>query len=381
MRLRFIASVVFAFLLLSTLEAFGGWWLAGRWVISSRYAALSLGVVKSWLDRGLINSATRTVKVFVRKHGKWILLTLALSEIIPEVQQKLQSSASCYLPVSFNFWLYQGSVVSCNCAGSHVTKYFSATSNCPYGTTAYLYQGLRVYEYRSGRWVEAALIPMWGEYPVKDSRGNIVCTFRVEQKVFNVCSDLSSPPSTDWQSERRHVPVQVFPNVDDFIRSDVVSRDPALSWLRDEYQRIASDSSIPLIPSDALNGVELPSVDWSIPSEEAVDGVSSSEGQRGGEGQGEGGISVPGLDTKLDPVQRRPFPVELIERLVQNHPLLRILKSFSLDVGGGGSCVIGSEPFTIDMCRWQWVLNLMGSFLVPLAFLYGLLGIGGRSEE
>jgi len=149
--------------------------------------------------------------------------------------------------------------------------------------------------------------------------------------------------------------------------------------VRDEYQRIASDSSIPTIPSDALGDLDLPSVDWSISPDEALDHASERGSTREGSREGDIDISVPGLDTSLNVPERKAFPVQLINQLVESHPLLRILRGVSLDATGGGSCVFGSQPFVINMCDWRWVLNLMGSFLVPLAFLYGL-GIGGRSE-
>jgi hypothetical protein len=377
--IRVISLVVAGFLFLSTLEGWAGFWLAGRWFISSRYASLTLGVVKGWLDRGIINSATQTAKIFIQRNGKWILLTLGLSQVISEVQQKLQSSASCYLPVNYTFWLFQGSSsVSCNCGGSYTSKYFSATSNCSYGATVYVYQGLRVYEYQSGRWVEAALIPMWGEYFVRDSRGNVVCTFRVEQKVFNVCSDLNNPPSTstDWQGEKRQVPVpRIIPKVDDFVRPDVIASDPALSYLRDEYQRIANDTSIPTIPQDSLSGVELPEISWSIPPEEATDtSAESGSTSQSSDQTTDIPTNVPGLDTSLPSLEKRPFPIELINSLVQNHPLLRILSNINFDAGSGGSCQIGSGVFTIDFCNHAWVLNLMGAIIVPIAFLVGLFG-------
>jgi hypothetical protein len=177
------------------------------------------------------------------------------------------------------------------------------------------------------------------------------------------------------------------------VRPDVIENDHSLRWLRDEYQRIAQDTSIPTIGD--LSGVVLPSVGWAIPPEEALDSASeegstssssssgSSSGSTSGSGSGSGSgerennpdfPAVPGFDTSLPSLEKRPFPVELINSLVQNHPFLRILQQVNFDVDGSGSCEIGSGVFTINFCSYAWVFNLMGAIIVPVAFLYGLFG-------
>jgi hypothetical protein len=373
--IRVIALITFFFLSLSTLEAFAGFWLAGRWFISSRYASLTLGVVKNWLDRGIINSATQTAKIFIQRNGKWILLTLALSQVISEVQNLQAASEYCYVQSgSIRLaWLDYGRLVVQH-AGNNPTDFYSVSYPSPcYSGSAYV-PALQIYRwvpYRgSYTWTNWAYIPKAGTYTVGQCQVTVT-----NRNIGSPCGDLSQPPSMDWQNERRQVPVRVFPNVNDFIRPDVISQDPALSWLRDEYQRIAQDTSIPTIPSNALDGMELPSVDWSISPEEALDQASESSGSESESRQeGEGDISIPGLNTDLNIPAKRSFPVELINSIVQSHPLLRVLQGVSLDVGGGGSCVIGSGVFTIDFCNHAWVLNLMGAIIVPIAFLVGLFG-------
>jgi len=379
--MRFVALFVAVFIFLSSLESWAGFWVASRWFVSSRYAGVSLGTVKNLLDRGIINSATQQAKVFVRKNGKWILLTLGLSQVIPEVLSRVQASRYCWVQQGFH------DLVLVNGRGLTDIFYDAAnfvgyTATCTGSRTcsgaSYHYQVPRYHLYRNDGW--RGSFPKPGIYSVSD--GCMACTFNVFWKVE--LSQCGSSSQTDWQSERRRVPVRVFPRVEDFVRDDVIANDSVLRWLSDEYRRIANDPSIPTIPSDVLGELELPAIDWEISPDEAVDYAAESsrsgEGVRSGEGEGD--VLIPGLDAKLDAVQKKSFPLELVNQLLQNHPLLRVLSSVRLDVGGGGgSCVMGSEPFIIDVCRWQWVLNLMGSFLVPLAFLYGLLGIGGRSDE
>jgi len=382
--MRLIALITAGFLLLSTFEVWAGFWLAGRWFVSSRSATVSLGTVKRWLDRGIITRTTEWVKVFVNRNGKWIILTLGLSQVISEVENLRASSEYCYAPYPHNIWVGWTSwgTLTVQAGGNNPANFYtvSYSSRC-YSGSAYIpsveiRKWLKPWNRNTYQWVYYAHVPKPGTYQI----GNCSVTFSL-RNVGSVCpSDIYQGPSVDW-SQRRRVPVRVFPRVEDFLRDDVINSDPALRWLRDEYQRLSSDSSIPTIPLDLLSDLDLPSIDWVISPDEALDHASERGSTSEGEGSLEGDISISGLDTKLDPVQRKSFPLELINQLVQNHPLLRILSSVRFDVSGGGSCVFGEGYFTIDFCRWQWVLNLMGSFLVPLAFLYGLLGIGGRSDE
>jgi hypothetical protein len=380
MRLK-IAFAVLVFLLIS--EALAGFWLAGRWFISSRHASLTLGTVKNWLNRGIINSSTQTVKLFIQRNGKWFLLTLALSEVIPEVQQRLQASQYCYQITNYTTYIAIASSytprISMNADYPPNNQYFTYTFSCTgdltnEGSNPYPVKQYNIYRVLPSGSIGGyvAYIPEPGTYTLTTRDGKRTCTVNIRMaNDYPMCGSSSS----SWENERRRVPVpRVIPRVEDFVRPEVIAQDPALSWLRDEYQRIANDNSIPTIPSDALSDVDLPQVDWSIPPEEAIDLEGSRSGSQEGQNQEEGDISVPGLDTKLDPVQRKPFPLELIDQAVQNHPLLRVLGSVNLDFGSGGSCQVGSGVFTIEFCSYAWVLNLMGSIIVPIAFLIGLFG-------
>lgn len=391
--MRALSLFVAGFLFLSTC-VWGGYWLAGRWFISSRYASLTLGTVRNWLNRGIIRPSTQMVKVFINRNGKWILLTLALSQVISELQDLQASAEYCYVERGSTtlYWLDYGKLVV-NTAGNNPANFYSVFYSSPCYSGYASVPALQIYRWIWSRyrgsytWTDWAFIPKEGTYMV----GNCQVTI-INRNIGSPCRDLSQPPSTDmdWQNERRQVPARVFPNPADFVRPDVIERDQSLQWLRDEYQRISRDPSIPAIPSDALSGVELPSVDWSIPPEEAIDQASESSGSSqasrspvSGQGQQEGvdqgDISIPGLNTDLNIPAKRSFPVELINSIVQSHPLLRVLQGVSLDAGGGGSCVVGSRPFEFDFCQFGWVLNIMGSIIVYVAFLTGLFW-AGRSE-
>jgi len=386
--MKVLALLVAGFLFLSTIEAFGGFWLAGRWYVSSRYASVSLQTVKNWLDRGTVNRTTEWAKVFINRHGKWIILLVGLSQVIGEVERLQRSVSYCYVAERENSDMVRCFVDSRGFRCIH-DQQLGQFLNASYDEHACL--GLArdipghmayVWEPANNRWRLLGNVPSSGShYLGRRSSSHPQCYVNVSLTLqtcpfprMQTTTVNGYPPSgVNWQ-ERRRVPVRVFPNVNDFVRPDVIEADPSLRWLRDEYQRIASDSSIPLIPSDALGDLDLPSVDWSISPDEAIDFPAERGSTREGSREGDIDISIPGLDTSLNVPERRAFPVELINQLVQNHPLLRILQSVSLDATGGGSCVFGSAPFVIDVCRWQWVFNLMGSFLVPLAFLYGLFG-------
>jgi hypothetical protein len=377
--MRVLSLLVTVFFLLSSFEAWAGYWLAGRWFISSRYATLTLGVVKGWLDRGLISSGTQYAKIFLNRNGKWILLTLGLSQVISEVQQRLQASQYCYQVTNFTTYMSispsSTPSISFNLNYSPHTNFYSYTFNCTGGITS---QGSNPYPLRqydiyklpppgySGLSYYAS-IPEPGIYTLTTKDGVRTCTVEIRMTYpLSACGSAST-----WEDQKRQVPVRVFPNPLDFIRPDVVSQDPSLSWLRDEYNRIASDTSIPTIPSGDL---DLPSVDWSIPPDEALDFSSEEGSTREGSREGDTDISFPGLDTSLPTLEKRPFPIELINSLVQNHPLLRILQGINFDVGSSGSCVIGSGVFTFDFCPYAWIFNLMGAIIVPVAFFVGIFG-------
>jgi hypothetical protein len=379
--MRVISLVVAGFLFLSTFEAWGGFWLAGRWYVSSRFATVSLGTVKSWLDRGIVSGTTQTAKVFIQRNGKWILLTLGLSQVISEVQNLQTGSRYCYIPSGsiYVVWTSWGSLIVYDGGNNPQHFYtFSYPSSC-YSGYAYIpaveIRGwMRPWNSADYQWVWLASVPAPGTYNV----GGCSVTFSL-RNVGSVCpSSVNQPPSVDW-NQRRQVPVRVFPDVSSFVRPDVIEGDPSLRYLRDEYQRLSQDASIPTIPADMMGDLELPSVDWSISPEESLDHVSESSRPSEREGEGSGDISVPGLDTNLNIPERRSFPVELLNSIVQSHPLLRVLQGVSLDVGGGGSCRVGSGSFTFDFCPYAWVLNLMGSVIVFVAFLTGLFW-AGRSD-
>jgi len=391
--MRLIASIVTFFLLLTSLEAWAGYWLAGRWFVSSRYATVPLSTVRLWLNRGIITSAIQQAKVFINRNGKWILFTLALYHVLRELeylQQQGEVGSICYLPAPTTYSLYVSVSTS--------SVYFSRSYYPGYTYSVRSLQGdtcggegtvpaYKVYRYDSGlrAWVNdvppEAWVPVPGTYVIGSCELSIELT--IPSCPFSASPDESivyapAPSHSDFEQQRSQVPVRVFPNPLDFVRPDVAENDPALRWLRDEYQRIASDTSIPTIPPDALEGVELPEIDWSIPPEEASDSASESSLSRStddkGQKEGEIDISVPGLDTSLPSIQKRPFPMELINSLVRNHPLLRILQGITFQASGSASCHVGSGVFTIDFCPYAWVFNLMGAIIVPISFLVGLFG-------
>jgi len=399
--IRVISLVVVAFLFLSTLESWAGFWLAGRWFVSSRYVSLTLGVVKRWLDNGIISRGTQLAKVFINRNGKLILLTLALSEVIQEVD-RLQSSASyCYIDdpygrTIYSGWTFWGSL-SIQSGGTNPSNFYNVSySQSCYSGDAFL-PAVEIRRWDGSSWRgDWAFVPKSGTYRIGQ------CQVTIALRVSSVCpSGSTAPPSVDWD-QRREVPTRVYPNPSDFVRPDVIEGDPSLRYLRDEYQRISQDASIPTISQGALSGVELPSVDWKTPPEEALDyaseegstspnsssGSDSSSGAGSGSGSGSNSESrnndvdipaIPGFDTSLNVPERRAFPVELLNSIVQSHPLLRILQGVNLDVGGGGDCVIGSRPFEFNFCPFQWVLNLMGALIVFVGFITGLVW-SGRSE-
>jgi hypothetical protein len=401
--IRVIALITASFLFLSTLESWAWIWLAGRWFYSSRYASLTLGVISRWLNGGLISRSTQWVKVFINRNGKWILVTLFLGDVIRELDRYLETSSFCYVPKPY------GSAYSYFDNVTHefrtrilevlpgAISYTTSGKNCV--NTGYL-PAYPVYRLSNGYWSPYSYsVPIPGTYELGvEADTSKPCYVTITAINIPQCSFSSqvNPPSfptvpasssdLPLDNERREVPVHVIPNPGDFVRPEVINSDPALQWLRDEYQRISADSSIPDVSSD-LVGVGLPQIGWSIPPEEAVDSsaessdtskpsnpANSTPANPPAEGSkpDDTTISVPGFDTSLPSIERKPFPVELIDSIVQNHPLLKVIRNINFDAGIGGSCVIGSGTFTISFCEHAWVLNLMGAIIVPVAFLAGL---------
>ncbi len=371
--MRVISLFVAGFLFFASLEAWASYWLLGRWYVSSRFAALSLGTAKNWLDRGIINRGTEWAKVFINRNGKLILLTLGLSQVIREIES-LQQTNYCLaedITVSAAWTSWDTPSIHADQGGYYWTATRVSGQGCyMYGQRVPI-PGVMVRTVREG-W-QHARIPKEGTYQV----GN--CVVRITWLVsFPPCSVARNPQEVLQQ--KRRVPVRAYPNPVHFLRDDVINNDPALRWLRDEYNRIASDNSIPTIPSDALGDVKLPSVEWSISPDEALDFPSERGSTRDNARDNESSqdasqdVPLPGLDTNIPSIEKRPFPVELINSLVQNHPLLRILSNLNFDAGSGGSCVIGSGVFIIDFCDHAWVLNLMGAIIVPVAFIVGFIG-------
>jgi hypothetical protein len=380
--MRVLSLLVAGFLFLSTIETWAGYWLAGRWFVSSRYASVSLQTVRNWLDRGIITRTTQQAKIFIQRHGKWIILTIGLSQVIREVEDIQSSTQYCYLPSSqriYSGWSGWGTLVI-DASGDNPSRFYEVrySSPCRGGSSVYL-PAVEIRQWMTFRgryeWVPVATVPTSGTYTYTcNDRSRVEVT--ISLRVSGACpSDVTQPPprEVDW-SQKRRVSVRVFPNPSDFIRDEVISQDPALRWLRDEYNRIARDNTIPLIPPDALGDLELPQVDWSISPDEAIDFPAERGSTREGSRESELDVSIPGFDTSLPSVDKKPFPIQLINSIINNHPLLRILQGIDLNVSGVGSCTVGSGTFRISFCEHAWVLNLMGAIIVPLAFLAGLFG-------
>jgi hypothetical protein len=390
--IRIISLFVSVFLFLSSIEAWSAFWLAGRWYVSSRFATVSLGTVKTWLDRGIVSGATQQAKVFIQRNGKLILLTLALSQVIPDVQRRIEASQYCYTLYSST-----GAFAVIQSYSSRVfVSYADSSRSSQFWSYEYFCDGYS----RDGSDPNAARFPLyyvyklpgsgqsgmqfWAYLPAQvsftlRSRDRNVVTCTVNTRWLMSLRECNSPVDRSWENERRRVPVRVFPNPSDFLRDDAIARDPSLQWLTDQYNRIARDNTIPQIPADALGDLTLPQVDWSVSPDEALDDAAESSRANEGSREGEGDISFPGFNTDLEVPAKRSFPLELVNNLVQSHPLLRVLQGVGIDTGSGGSCVIGSRPFEFDFCPFQWVLNLMGAVIVFVGFLTGLFW-AGRSD-
>ncbi len=399
--MRVIALVVAGFLLLSSLEAWAITWLAGRWFFNPRYISLKLSTVKGWLDRGIITRTSEKVKIFVNRNGKWIILTVAISSVLRELENLENSVEYCYVPSSrtiYSGWTSWG-VLSIHHAGNFPGRFYEVSySSVCRGSQSLDLPAVEIrrwmHFWRTQRyeWVWWAEVPKPGTYTYMCNDGTTV-NVEISLKVSRVCpSDVTQPPPDVDLDRDFPAPVRIFPKVDDFIRPDVIESDPTLRYLRDEYYRIARDNSIPDVTPYIPSGI-LPRIGWEIPSEESIDEIAESsrdtprpstdappdapprDRPRDEDRPRDDDLpSPPGLDTSLPTPEKRPFPVELINSLVQNHPLLRILQGVNFDAGSGGSCQVGSGVFTIDFCNYAWVLNLMGAIIVPVAFIVGFIG-------
>ncbi len=384
------ASLLLAVLFLAfTVEAWAGAWvLAGRWFISSRYATVSLASVKRLLDAGIITRSTAWVKTFVNRNGKWILLTIGLSQVLQELDSAQQSYTYCYTPVDDPYFRVSASynsqgvpVIGSVAGGNDMWTARVLGSGCSGSGSIPAYQSYS-WDRAANIWRRHVRIPSDGTHRV----GN--CDIQVVVKIdqcsfpYTNSSTVQAPaPSLDnsLSRRRREVEVQVLPNVSDFIREDVIAQNPELAQLRDEYQRIASDMSIPTVNLSDLADIVLPEITWNIPASESVAGSGSASGSGSGSGSSEGDVSLdyPELDSSLNVPSKRSFPSSLVDALVDAHPILRALYSVRLELGGlEGNCRLQDDMFIIDFCPYEWVFRAMGVVIVFIAYLVPFVGIG-----
>ncbi len=390
------ASLLLAVLFLAfTVEAWAGAWvLAGRWFISSRYATVSLASVKRLLDAGIITRSTAWVKTFINRNGKWILLTIGLSQVLRELDNIQQSYTYCYTPVNDPNFIVTASynsqgvpVIASVVGGNDMWSARTLGSGCSGSGGIPAYQAY-YWDRSANVWRRHGRIPSDGIHRVANC--DIQVVVKIDQCSFpytNSSSVQAPAPSLDnsLSQRRREVEVQVLPNVSDFIREDVIAQNPELAQLRDEYQRIASDMSIPTVNLSDLGDIVLPEITWNIPASESVAGSGSASGSASGSGSGSGSVpsegdvplEYPDLDSSLNVPSKRAFPSALVDALVSAHPILRALSSVRLELGGlQGSCRLEDGMFVVDFCPYEWVFRAMGVVIVFIAYLVPLVGIG-----
>jgi uncharacterized membrane protein YgcG len=394
-RLSLLFAVLF---LVFTVEAWASAWvLAGRWFISSRYASITLASVKRLLDAGIITRSTAWIKTLIQRNGKWILLTLGLSQVLQEIDNIQQSYTYCYTPVNSSSFLISvyynssgvpviGSVVGGN-------QYWSATalgSGCSGSGSIPAHQSY-YWDKSANVWRAGPRIPVAGIHRVGNC--DIQVVLKIDQCPFpySGSSSVNAPaPSLDNRlAQRRDVEVQVFPNVSDFIRQDVIAQNPDLAYLRDEYQRILADNSIPMVQVADLGDVVLPDITWDIPASESVDvpssgsssgsasGSASGSGSSAGSGSQAGSVDYPNLDSSVDVPAKKSFPSALVDALISAHPILRALSSVRLELGNlQPACRIQDGMFVVDFCPYEWVFRAMGVVIVFVAYLVPFVGSG-----
>ncbi len=243
--MRVIALVVAGFLFFASLEAWAGYWLAGRWFIGSRFASVSLATIKSWLERGIVRPSTQTAKLILQTRGKWILLTLGLTEVIKEVERLQNTSEVCYLTTrdegfDFTSCSIQRDGIYCYGVYSGAFTITSEDQRCLGVRGRVPAYPVYVWQGQFNRWqITPDVVPIPGRhyigYTYEGSR-RIDCYINVSVHIqpcpfavrdANVPGHAPSLPNLD--QERRRVPVRVFPNPSDFVRPDIIESDPLLN--------------------------------------------------------------------------------------------------------------------------------------------------------
>jgi len=384
--MRKVSLLVAILLLLFTVEAWAGAWvLAGRWFVSSRYATVSLASVKRLLDAGIITRSTAWIKTFINKNGKWILLTIGLSQILREIDEIQQGYTYCYTPVNSSSFIVhatynsQGVPVIGNVAGGN--QLWSATalgSGCSGSGYIPAHQSY-VWDASRGVWRSHVRIPSAGVHRVGNCDIQVVLKIEECSFPYTASSTVQAPaPSLDERlNRRREAEIQVLPNVSDFIREDVIAQNPELATLRDEYLRVLNDASIPMVNLSDLADIVVPDISWNIPMQESVDyAPSQGAGSQAGAGSGVD-VAYPDLDSSVEVPSKRSFPMQLVNALVDAHPILRALVSVRLELGNiQGSCRIEDGLFVVDFCPYEWVFRAMGVVIVFIAYLVPFVGMG-----
>lgn len=181
---------------------------------------------------------------------------------------------------------------------------------------------------------------------------------------------------------KRDREVFVFPNI------------PALAErISQEFPNVSQEEALQGLQGvkDVSQVPDFPVVDDGI-TVEVVDIIDTQTGSRSGTGSGVGSgsdvgsgsqdISIPipsDLDPSLPKVERLPFPLQLVQSLAQNHPLVRLISGVSVSCGGSCSVPIAfsggvlSVNAALNFCPFEGVLSFVGSVLlafVPLIWLF-----------
>lgn len=135
----------------------------------------------------------------------------------------------------------------------------------------------------------------------------------------------------------------------------------------------AVDSSVVVV--DVIRVIDR---DTGVIDNPIISPIPDDGGERGVEGD-DVIVSPPPFDDSLPNLEKLPFPLQLVQSLAQNHPIIRLIRGVGVSCGGSCSVPISvsssllSFNTSLDFCPYENVFSFVGSVLlafVPFIWLF-----------
>ncbi len=399
--------IAFALFLLFVVEPAYSWLALGRFLVKPVARVLAVPLYRAWVSAG--RPAWNFIKSPAVMRGATIGLgVIAVGDIIRRFRELENEATRLGLQEGglYRFYCYKVSVdTSCwnfsGCGGG--SCYGAMERTCGQNGTYRVFYQLKVARYR----YSGGMLHLFDGYlnvgtPDSCPYG---CFFTGLDQ-YGVCPD--SPPSSfpvnaipflhppiddsTGQTVERVVDTErveqlITERIGNEVRKDkevfVFPSIPALSEkIAQELPNITQEEA-----QQGLEGVrdesqapDVPEVGSDVGVVDVIGVIDTGSGSGSGSGSEDVFTPIPGgFDASLPNVERLPFPLQLVQSLAQNHPLVRLIRGVNVSCSGSCSVPISvsgqflSLNTSLDFCPYESVLSFVGSVLlafVPLTWLF-----------